>query len=285
MSDFEEYSRDAAIAEFFNQTCATRASCDNKALKLVGGKVVPVEVQGVCSYTVYAGPQLKYVVQFRLNSLKLDTKTATLATEVYEGDETGKGSLLVYVIDRTRGLRHLDFILEYGYPQNSESSLVARKNLTTDIARFMVRSWNAPQEVSSEYRGMLAQKYNSDRQLLLTALPERFHVIIRTVLEHLDSLLSLPMVLLHRDFGTSNILVNDRLATSPTNEIGKSLTQETKKAIETSRVMGLLLSRGFTKRLANAAPSTPISDDSAGSYNMLFLDGLLLKSETKPIGL
>ena len=66
MSGSEEYSRDAAIAEFFDQTRTTRASCDSKALELVGGNVVPVDVQGVCSYTVYTGPQLKYVVQFRL---------------------------------------------------------------------------------------------------------------------------------------------------------------------------------------------------------------------------
>lgn len=187
----------------------------------------------------------------------------------------------------------------------------------------MALSWKAPQEVSLEYRGMLAQRYTGDLQLLLTALPERFHAIVQGVLDHLDSVFSLPMVLLHRDFGTSNILVEDaachltgvidwaeaeispfgqnlhsleaftgslhlqhgwkryndykdlqvRFWDTFSNEIRKSLTQETKKAIETSRVMGLLLSRGFTKRLANAAPPIPISDDSTGSYNMLFLDG------------
>lgn len=153
MSDSEEYSREAAIAEFFNQTCATRASCDSRALYLVGGKVVPVEVQGVCSYTVYAGPHLKYVVQFRLKSLKLDIETAALATEVYgslsptvrsngelgsEGDDAGKEPLLVYVMDRMQGLTHLDFILKYGYPQNLESNFAARKNLMTDIARYVL---------------------------------------------------------------------------------------------------------------------------------------------------
>jgi hypothetical protein len=142
MSASEEYSREAAIAEFFNQTCATRASCDSKALYLVGGEIVPVEVQGVCSYTVYAGPQLKYVVQFRLKSLKLDTKTATLATEIYgslsptvkfhgelrsEGVEARKEPLLVYVMDRMRGLSHLDFVLKYGFRKIlSQTSLHGR---------------------------------------------------------------------------------------------------------------------------------------------------------------
>jgi hypothetical protein len=163
MSNSKVYSQGAAIAEFFNQTYATPASCDCKALDLVGGEeVVPVEVQGVFSYTVYAGPQLEYVVQFRLRSLKLDTKTAALAAEVYgslaptvklygelglegagDGDEVEAGRdnekepLLVYVMDRIRGLTHLNFILKDMYPQNSKANFAARKNLMTDIARYV----------------------------------------------------------------------------------------------------------------------------------------------------
>jgi hypothetical protein len=146
----EEYSRDHAIAEFFTQTCTTRSACESKALELVGGKVVPVEVQGVCSYSVYAGPELEHVVQFRLESLKLDPQTATLARQVYgslapsvqfcgalgEGDKAEKEPLLVYVMDRMRSISHLDFILSYGFPENSESNFASRKNLMTDIARY-----------------------------------------------------------------------------------------------------------------------------------------------------
>lgn len=42
-----------------------------------------VAVQGNCSYSVYAGPSLEYVVQFRLKSLLLDMEVASLAREVY----------------------------------------------------------------------------------------------------------------------------------------------------------------------------------------------------------
>lgn len=234
-------------------------------------------------------------------------------------------------MNRIVGLSHLDFILKYGFPQNSVSNVTARKNLMTDIARFMARSWKCPQEVSSEYRTMLARRYTSDLQLLLTTLPKRFHATVQDVLDHLDSVFSLPMVLLHCDFGSSNVLVEDKTChltgvvdwaeaeicpfgqnlhsleaftgslhlqhgwkryddyddlqvsfwDTFSHEIGNDLSRDTKKAIETSRVMGLLLSRGFTKRLANAAPPTPISDDSAGRYNMLSLDGFLLNPETK----
>jgi hypothetical protein len=59
------------------------------------------------------------------------------------------------------------------------------------------------------------------------------------------------------------------------------LSAETMKAIETARIMGLLLSRGFTRRLANMPPATPISDDETGRYNMLFLDGFLINPATR----
>lgn len=199
----------------------------------------------------------------------------------------------------------------------------------------MALSWKAPQEVSLEYRDMLAQRYTSDLQLLLTALPERFHAIVQGALDHLDAMFSLPMVLLHRDFGMSNVLVEEKTChltgvidwaeadicpfgqnlhsleaftgdlhlrqgwkryddyrdlqvsfwDTFGNEVGSSFTQEIKKAIETSRVVGLLRSRGFTTRLANVAPPTPISDDNTGKYNMLSLDGFLLNPETEFISL
>jgi len=40
--------------------------------------------------------------------------------------------------------------------------------------------------------------------------------------------------------------------------------------------MGLLRSRGFTKRLANMLPATPIGNDETGRYNMLSLDDFLV---------
>ena len=53
------------------------------------------------------------------------------------------------------------------------------------------------------------------------------------------------------------------------------------KTIKTARIMGLLRSRGFTKRLANMPPATPIPGDETGRYNMLSLDGLLLNPATR----
>ena len=78
-----EYSLNDAISELFAQASATREACDTKAKDLVGGNVLPVAVQGCCSYSVYAGPELKFVVQFRLKSLALKPEIATLAREIH----------------------------------------------------------------------------------------------------------------------------------------------------------------------------------------------------------
>lgn len=77
------YSADAEIEAFFKKTSATRTACDAKARELVGGNVVPVDIQGVCSYSVFAGPELEYVVQFRLESLALKTQVISQVNEVY----------------------------------------------------------------------------------------------------------------------------------------------------------------------------------------------------------
>lgn len=79
---YEEYSVASETKAFFKKTSATRAACDTKSIELVGGNAVPVDVQGACSYSVYAGPHLEYVIQFRLESLALGTKVTSLATEI-----------------------------------------------------------------------------------------------------------------------------------------------------------------------------------------------------------
>ncbi|KAI1413030.1 hypothetical protein F5Y13DRAFT_40659 [Hypoxylon sp. FL1857] len=338
-----EYSVDAEIASFFTKTSATRSACDARAKELAGGSAVPVEVQGVCSYSVYAGRELEYVVQFRLKSLELKTETAAAARKVYGvlapmvsfegqiGEESdGKEPLLVYLMSRVRGITHLDFILSHDSPENSHEFYAWRKNLITDVARFFALSWKHPQPVNQAYRESLGYKYVKELRLLLSALPDRFHVIIQNCIDSMDSILSLPMVLLHRDFGTCNIMVDEeschlvgvidwaeadispfglnlhslqalmgklhlrdgwkryddytvlQLAFWNTfkEEVG-GLMEDTLRTIKLARTTGLLLSRGFTSRLANEPEPIPICDDERGRYNMLFLDGLLINPVTR----
>lgn len=155
-SENQEYAVDDEIAAFFSKTSVHREACDALAKELVGGnQVVPVAVQGVCSYTVYAGQDLGYVVQFRLKSLELKVETANLARRVFgtfapdvsfrqtlgeDSQTTGEEPLLVYVMTRIRGMSRLDFILAHGFPENSPDNKARRKNLIDDVARSAVGS-------------------------------------------------------------------------------------------------------------------------------------------------
>lgn len=59
----KNYDVEDELAIFFDQTSATREQCEDGARQLTkSSKVVPVPIQGVCSYTVYAGDDLEYVV-------------------------------------------------------------------------------------------------------------------------------------------------------------------------------------------------------------------------------
>ncbi|TLD20607.1 hypothetical protein PspLS_08431 [Pyricularia sp. CBS 133598] len=222
-----EYSNDDAIATFFTQTTASREECDSRALTLAGGPaVVPMAVQGVCSYTVYAGPDLGSVVQFRLKSLELPVKTAILARQVYgnlapevsmhgqlgpdvDDGDGGREPLLVYVMDRVKGISHLDFILANGHPENRPETFAWRKTLMVDVVHFFAAAWKSPQVVDPAWRASAESEYRSELQLLLGALPARFQDAVQTTIEALPAIMSLPVVLLHKDFGTSNIMVSE----------------------------------------------------------------------------
>lgn len=98
----------------------------------MGSSPIPVTIQGVCSYSAYAEPDLEYVVQFRLKSLELKTETSALARHIFgeyapevtfkgqlcsESDCDGREPLLVYGMSRIRGVSHLDFVLSHNIPQ------------------------------------------------------------------------------------------------------------------------------------------------------------------------
>lgn len=157
-SENQQYTVDDEIAAFFSKTAVTRDMCDGLAKDLVSGdQVVPVAVQGVCSYTVYAGQGLGYVVQFRLKSLGLRGETAALARRIFgtlapevsfrqqlgeDSEAAGQEPLLVYVMTRIQGMSRLDFILAYGFPENSPENIARRKNLIQDVARSAVGFWS-----------------------------------------------------------------------------------------------------------------------------------------------
>lgn len=266
-----QYSVDQEIAHFFERTSTTRSSCDSYAKKHLGGDVVPVAMQGVCSYTVEAGPNHEFVAQFRLKS-------------------------------------HLIM-------------------LTIRPDRFYALSWKSPQNVDQAYRDSLRYQYENQLELLNSALPCRFHSLIR---KSLESLPAIPIVLLHKDFGVCNIMVNEtscnlvgvidwaeaeigpfglnlyshqRLISKVHLESGWArfddyvtleemfwrtfseeaggLSSETIAIIKSAMILGTLLSCGFTSRLANMPKPVPIQDNENRAYNTRDLDGLLINPATK----
>ncbi|KAK4152022.1 hypothetical protein C8A00DRAFT_16641 [Chaetomidium leptoderma] len=218
----EEYSVEQEILDFFKQTSATRSECDTLAKELVRGTAVPFAVQGVCSYTVYGGPNEEFVVQFRLNSLGIKEEVARLARRIFGDlapDVSAKGQigqeglgkkepLLVYVMSRVRGISHLDFILAHSEPENSPEWFAWRKNLIMDVARFFALAWKSPQPTGQSSDTSLLREYQKDLELLFTTLPERFRPIIQKSLDSLPAIFNLPEVLLHKDFGSCNIMVD-----------------------------------------------------------------------------
>ncbi|OJD13765.1 hypothetical protein AJ78_05815 [Emergomyces pasteurianus Ep9510] len=301
-----EYSVEREIDEFFKKTSTTRTVCDSYAKEHLGGDVIPVAVQG-----------------FRLKSLMLKMETVNLARTVYghfapqvmfKGligkDIDGKEPLYIYIMARIGVISYLDFLLTHNrhVPENSPTFSSWRKSLVTDIARFFAMSWKAPQNVDEISRERLLHQYERELQLLLHSLPDRFHPFIRKSLSSLQAILSLPMVLLHKDFGVCNIMVNEascnlrlickvhlkngwiryndyilleNIFWSTFREEAGELSDETIRIIKSARVVGLLLSCGFTPRLANMSEPIPIQDDESGKYNMRNLDGLLINPATR----
>lgn len=148
-------------------------------------------------------------------------KSGTFAPDVSFRQQLGEDSttagqepLLISVISRILGKSHLDSILAHGFPENSRCRKVRRWLLVyavryANLTRrdFFALAWKAPLEVDRAYRDRMAEMFAKELQILLVALPDRFHPIIRGMLASLPSIFSLPMVLLHKDFRDCNIMV------------------------------------------------------------------------------
>lgn len=205
---------------------------------------------------------------------------------------------------------------------------------------FFALSFQTPQPLPQTHLAQLHQQYSTDLHLLHQTLPTRFQSTIQRCLHALPSIMTLPIVLAHKDFGDFNILVDsetchllgvidwaeaslepfginlyaaENLMTKfhlrngavryPRYEIlyerfwdvlgkeigraefigsGGDATTNVIETIQSAMLLGLLLSNGFTSRLANEAAPVPISEDSReGAYKMLKLDSFLVREETK----
>ena len=200
------------------------------------------------------------------------------------------------------------------------------------MSSFFSRSWKSPQILEQAQLDKLQSEYERDLRSLLLALPPRFHDAIRRCLQALPSIMALPTVLAHKDFGDFNMLVDPdtyhllgvidwaeaKLEPFGLNlyavenlmgkfhlrngasrypdydtlyftfwqtlkaEIGPDLSDAEIHTVRSTMLLGFLLDRGFTSRLANMSEPVPISDDDEeGAYNMLVLDSFLSRAETR----
>ncbi|KAJ5723853.1 hypothetical protein N7488_001888 [Penicillium malachiteum] len=166
-----------------------------------------------------------------------------------------------------KGISHLDFILVHDLPPDSVEFF--------NFSRFLRLTWKHPQPLSSSDREAKYQRYEKDP-------------IIQQSIDALPAIFSLPMALIHTDFGVRNVM--SELSTGPklrSNLLGHSIEKagnldaDTIQTIKAATIVGLLRSRGFTSRLGNNQEPDPSRDDESGAYKMLGLDGLLLTSATK----
>jgi hypothetical protein len=157
------YSLEKATRSFFDKDVSpSRKECDDLARSLLGGKpIVPSNIQGQFSYTVFSPQAITEVrpigdgsshpatnakiVQFRLNSSRIDIYVAQLAKAIHGdiaaetdycgeiGQEAG-APLGVYLIQKLPGVTYI----ELGNFSNKMNPEMASKQLRLieDLARY-----------------------------------------------------------------------------------------------------------------------------------------------------
>lgn len=190
----------------------TELECIEFAKKAVceADDVGAVDNQGCNSFTVHS-PSRGIVVQFRLR--KLESNITHLASQIY-GDNVpdlvhhGGFPLPVYSCRTIPGTVHfLQPFPKTNFPLQREKTTVA------DLARFVARaaSFEQPRAYAeSSWTSSAAYTFNrlANNTTLERAAPELIE-LVRTIQPHLHLLETLPAVLTHTDFASSNILVDD----------------------------------------------------------------------------
>ncbi|KAJ5611818.1 hypothetical protein N7528_008923 [Penicillium herquei] len=213
MTTYVVYSLDGTIDEFFHATTtATRKQCDDFVISRVGGVPTPVEMQGVCSYTVTAGPDQSKIVQFRDENSAIDTDNLILVKTVHPEFVAGCQYLgiigdvrpvHIYVMDKLPGIAHVMARIPSG-------DMSRQQRIIKDLARFFAQSWNNNQQPCSDDTAKWLTEFQANFDLLAQELPSRFTPAIDMVRKELPSLFSkaLPFVLSHGDLNVMNILVD-----------------------------------------------------------------------------
>ncbi|EHK48492.1 hypothetical protein TRIATDRAFT_214538 [Trichoderma atroviride IMI 206040] len=181
------YTLSGAINDFFiENTSVIRQQCDDFVLSCVGGPVIPVEIQGMFSYTLTAGTDGSKLFQFRVHDSKLDTVLLDLAKIV-----------------------HPQFVTGCKY-HGTIAARFRQCNTTKDLAKFFAQSWNNGQQLCPDKAAALLIEFRSKLDRLSLSLPSRFATNLDAVRKELPLLFSerLPFILSHQDLNEMNMLIN-----------------------------------------------------------------------------
>ena len=139
MPTYIVYSAEAAISNFFNSnTTVTRQQCDEIAISVAGGVCAPLQMQGVCSYIVTAGPDKSKLFQFREENSTIDMEIISLAKAIhpefvasckYLGTIGDSRQLHIYEMENLPGTAHIMTRI----PPDDHSQ---QRNTIKDLARY-----------------------------------------------------------------------------------------------------------------------------------------------------
>lgn len=139
MTTYVVYSPNSAIHEFFNSnTTVSSQQCDEFAISRAGGVPSALHMQGVCSYTVTAGPNKNKLFQFRDENSTIDMPNMILAKAIYPefvpnckylGTMGDLQPVYIYKMDYLPGTAHIMARI----PQNDMSR---QYNTIKDFARY-----------------------------------------------------------------------------------------------------------------------------------------------------
>ncbi|KAI2786220.1 hypothetical protein POX_g08602 [Penicillium oxalicum] len=214
MTTYVVYSLDSAIRNFFStNTTVTRQQCDDFAVSRAGGVSTALQMQGVCSYTVTAGPEKSRLFQFRDEDSPIDIHNIRLARVIhsefvfaceYLGTIGESRPLYVYEMENLPGTAYI-------MARISPDDMSRQRATIKDLARFFAQAWNHAQRPSSDRTAILLAEFQSSFELLARDLPSRFASNLEKVRNDLPSLFSnesIPFVLSHGDLNEMNLLVN-----------------------------------------------------------------------------
>ncbi|KAJ5250700.1 hypothetical protein N7489_001110 [Penicillium chrysogenum] len=214
MTTYVLYNRDGAIDEFFNSiTTVTRQQCDEFAISRAGGVSSALQMQGVCSYTVTAGPNKTKLFQFRDENSTINMANIVIAKAVhpefvtsckYLGTMGDSRPVHIYEMEYLPGTAHIMARIPL-------DDMPRQHNTIKDFARFFAQSWNNNLQPCSDTTATLLMEFQSSFDLLARNLPSRFAANLERVREELPSLFKvLPFVLSHGDLNMMNLLVNPK---------------------------------------------------------------------------